>query len=200
MDNESYLKKLQLSYDSMKYFLLKDNVLYFKNNENIYSLPLTISLASLNPNLFINNPINIYRIIYILTLLKKDQINDQEKDFIIDYVKHYLVIEKDRIENKEIDENELMSLSIPIYTSYDPNYNNHPASVLIQEQLNNYANEIESGKSHGQKLVLTNPNIPKTIDDDDLYDLGKAGFGITILIVSTVILTSLYIFFFLLNK
>lgn len=201
MDNESFFKNLRLSYDSLNYFVINNNTLYYKNNDKIYSLPLTnINLSNLNPNIYLLSPNNIFRILYTLEILRKDEITDNETNYIVQYVNSYLKAEKERIENNSNNENELMCLSIPIYSSYDPELINKPASKIIQEQLNNYTDEMESGKSHGQKLVLTNPNFPVTHDETDITDLGKAGYTVTMLIVITVILTSLYIAFFILNK
>ena len=110
-----------------------------------------------------------------------------------------------RLENQTIDENEVNCLSIPIYTSYDPKYIDKPASIIINELLNNHSQEIESGKSNVQTLALRPNNIPNTIiredfEDSPLNDFGKAGFTTIILIVGAVVLTSLYIAFFIIGK
>ena len=206
MNNEVILKNLQTSYDSLKYFNIKNNILYFKDGENIYTLPLqSTNLIALSSNLFLLKPRDIYRIIFLLELLNKDSLTENDIEFIRQYTNKYLKLETMRLENQTIDENEVNCLSIPIYTSYDPKYIDKPASIIINELLNNHSQEIESGKSNVQTLALRPNNIPNTIiredfEDSPLNDFGKAGFTTIILIVGAVVLTSLYIAFFIIGK
>ncbi len=203
MDNELVLKNLQKSYDSLRCFVIKNNILYFKDDNKIYQLPLqTVNISNLNHNLFLIKPRDIYRIIYLLEILNKKEITEYDSEFIKQYTVKYLKLEKERLENAEVDENEIMCLKMPIDLAYNSIYSNNPSSLLIQNIINNYAEQIESGKSHGKKLVLEKENLPKTLDDEPntWIDLGKAGFTTTFLIVLTIILTSVYIAFFVLNK
>ena len=202
MDNEIIFRNLQNSYDSLKYFTIRNNILYFKDNDKLYSLPLQIvNISKLNPNLFLIKPRDIYRVIYLLETINKKEITEYDSEFIKQFTNKYLKLESDRLESSHINENETMCLGIPIYTSYDPMFMNNPGSKLIQDILNNHTEQIENGKSHGQKLVLTNPMFPKTEDEpNDLIEFGKAGFTATFLIILTVIITSIYITLFILNK
>lgn len=203
MDNELVLKNLQKSYDSLRCFVIKNNILYFKDDNKIYQLPLqTVNISNLNHNLFLIKPRDIYRIIYLLEILNKKEITEYDSEFIKQYTVKFLKLEKERLENAEVDENEIMCLKMPIDLAYNSIYSNNPSSLLIQNIINNYAEQIESGKSHGKKLVLEKENLPKTLDDEPntWIDLGKAGFTTTFLIVLTIILTSVYIAFFVLNK
>lgn len=206
MDNDLFFKNIQNAYDSLRYFAIKNNVLYFKDNDKIYSLPLnTVNFSNLNQNIFLIKPRDIYRIIYLLEILNKDEINEYDSEFINQYTNKFLKLETMRLENQNIDENEVACLSIPIYTSYDPKYLEKPASKIINEILNNYSQEIESGRSSVQKLTLKPKNIPETImredfEDSPLNDFRQAGFTATLLIILTVVLTSIYIAFFILNK
>lgn len=202
MDNEIIFRNLQNSYDSLKYFTIRNNILYFKDNDKLYSLPLQIvNISKLNPNLFLIKPRDIYRVIYLLETINKKEITEYDSEFIKQFTNKYLKLESDRLESSDINENEIMCLGIPIYTSYDPMFMNNPGSKLIQDILNNHTEQIENGKSHGQKLVLTNPMFPKTEDEpNDLIEFGKAGFTATFLIILTVIITSIYITLFILNK
>ena len=202
MDNEIIFRNLQNSYDSLKYFTIRNNILYFKDNDKLYSLPLQIvNISKLNPNLFLIKPRDIYRVIYLLETINKKEITEYDSEFIKQFTNKYLKLESDGLESSDINENEIMCLGIPIYTSYDPMFMNNPGSKLIQDILNNHTEQIENGKSHGQKLVLTNPMFPKTEDEpNDLIEFGKAGFTATFLIILTVIITSIYITLFILNK
>ena len=203
MDNEIIITNLKNSYDSLKYFIIKNNILYFKDNDKLYSLPLQIvNISNLNPNMFLLKPRDIYRIIFLLEVLNKKELSEYDSEFIKQYTNKYLKLENERLDNNDVDENEIMCLGIPIYTSYDPMFVNNPGSVLIQNLLNARAEQIENGKSHGQKLVLANPNFPKTEEEEPnaWIDLGKAGFTATSIIILTIILTSIYIAFFILKK
>lgn len=198
MNNEVVLKNLQNSYISLRYFAIKNNVLYFKDNDKVYSLPLNIvNLNNLNNNLFILKPRDIYRIIYLLELLNKDNITENDIEFIKQYTEKYLNLETIRIENNEINENEIFGLSIPIYTSYDEKFSSKPASKLITETINNYTEKRQSGKSQGQKLVLANPNFPNI--EDEIHEYGAAGFAKIFLIITIVIIIGIYVAFFMLN-
>ena len=206
MNNEVIFKNLQTSYDSLKYFIIKNNILYFKDDNNVYTLPLiSTNLNTINPNLYLLKPRDIYRVIFLLELLNKDILTENDIEFINQYTNKYLKLETMRLENQNVDENEVTSLSVPIYTSYDPKYINKPASKIINELLSNYSQEIENGRSSVQTLALKPKNIPDTIiredyEDSPLNDFKQAGFTAIILIISTVVLTSLYIFFFILSK
>ena len=205
MDNDTIFITLQNSYDSLKYFNVKNNILYFKDNEHIYNLPLNIvNLYTLNNNLFLLKPRDIYRIIYLLELLEKENITENDIEFIKQYTEKYIKLEQSRIEkdnNHDIDENEVSSFSIPIYTSYDPRFANKPTSKIIDELLYKHTKQIEEGTSKGQKLVRINPNFPKEDEQNNyLSDFGKAGFTTLLLIIGTVIITSLYIAYYVIGN
>lgn len=206
MNNEVILRNLQVSYDSLKYFIIKNNILYFKDDNNIYSLPLiNTNLSLLNTNLYLLKPRDIYRVIFLLELLNKDTLTDNDIEFIRQYTNKYIKLETMRLENQNVNENEATCLSIPIFTSYDSKYLDKPASIIINELLNTHSQEIESGKSNVQTLTLKPKKIPDTIiredyEDSPLNDFKQAGFTTIILIISTVVLTSLYIAFFIINK
>lgn len=201
MSNELFFKNIQNNYESLKYFIVKDNMLYFKDNDNkMYSLPLTFNLAEVNNNLFLLKPRDIYRVLYLLELLSHNELNNNDAEFIKQYTEKYIKLEQERLENNSVSELETLCLGIPIYESYNPIYMEKPASILMQNILNNQTEKIENGKSHGKKLVLVNPNFPKVENDENsLEDLGKAGFTAIMLVVLTVILTSLYIAFFIIK-
>jgi hypothetical protein len=199
MTNELYLNQIKPTYESLQNFQIHNNTLYFKD-DTTYVLPLqTVKLYELNNNLFLLKPRNIYRIIYLLELFPKPELTDGDVKFIEAYVQRYLENEDRRLKGEEVDETELFQLGIPIYKSYDPIYIESKTSQVIQNVINNHSSSME--QSRGPKLVLANPTFKGTTDEDNyLANLEKAGFTTIFLIAAAIILTSLYIAFFVFSK
>ncbi len=201
MNNKEYLEMAKNRYGSLKYFTIEGNVLFLNN----FKIPLiNVQLSSLNPSLFELNPTEIFQIIYMLELLYKPVINEEEKKFIFNYVTAYLKLNDAALEGQNVNNNELWCLSIPIYKSYDSELIQNGGSMAIQEQMNNHNNEIETGRGNHMALVLTNPNLPNGSyplnTNDSIEDLTRAGFTTIILIAGAVALTCLYIAFFIFNS
>ena len=155
MNNELFLIQMANQFDSLKYFKIENNTLILNFN-GLYKIPFTnVSFANLNPNLFLLNPNEIFHILYMLELLPKNSLNDNEKNFINSYVNRYLSLNDLALENKEIDTNLVWCLSIPIYTSYDPENLDKESSKLIQDIVNNHSELVANSKGNHQKLVLT---------------------------------------------
>ena len=199
MDNETFLNNMKYQYDSLKAFVIKNGNLLLKDNNNIYMIPLNINLSSLNNNIYLLNPRDIYRIIYMIELLSKEKITDDDVNFVNEYVGKYLNLEKKKNANLEVDENEVNSLGIPIYLSDDPKYENSSTSNIIRKILLDDLKEEQSGKTNTPRLVLTSPHFQGSIEEDNLANFEKAGFTTIILIVSAIVATCLYIAFFILT-
>lgn len=206
MNNDVVFKSLQQSYDSLRVFDVINNILYFNYNGATYQLPLNIvSLSSLNPDIFLLKPEDIYRIIYLLELLPKDNLTPSDEEFITQYTEKYLKLEQGRIEEREndkgLDDKDILCLSIPINVAYDPRFVDKRASKIIDEILYRHTEEIESGNFKGQKLVRINPNVPREYSlGDEVSDFGKAGFTTILIILSSVLFTGLYIAYFMIGK
>ena len=200
MNNEIFINSNKNLYESLEYFQIENNILNFNDNGKIYRFPIyNINLSILNPNLYLLKPRDIFRVIYLLELLYKDNISEYDYNFIEQYVNKYLNLEDKRLEGQEIDNNEVECLGIPIYTSYEPSFIDKPTSISIQTLINSHSEKIENSQSKGQRLVLINPEFGKFSEDDnqnDFVELGKAGFTSIMLILVTVILTVLYIVYF----
>ena len=90
MNNEMFLKQYQNLYESLRYFSIKENVLIL-NHEGTYTLPLiNVSLANINPNLFILKPNEIFHVIRALELLYKQELTENDMIFLKNYVKAVL--------------------------------------------------------------------------------------------------------------
>ena len=193
MSNEVILKNLQNIYNNLKYFKIENNILIL-NYQNIYSTPLNyLNLNNINPDIYLINPLEIFQVITLLELLYHPTLNDNEKNFINDYMHKYLLLNEDILNNNSDDIFRFNILNIPIYTCYDEIFINNEASILIQNLINNYQNSSLSNK--GSKLALINPLYGHFSNDDD-YNNGFIGI---ILIFITCILTVLYITYFVIK-
>ena len=199
MDNEEYLKLLQNSYDSLKDFSINDNRLILHLDKE-YKIHLTYTkLSDLDPDLFLLKPKDILHIIYMLELLPKNNLNDNEIKFINDYTKYYLEMSTLSLDNNQIDQKLVWGFDIPIYSSYDPNYIHTPCSKIIQELLNKHIDEIENNFSNTPRLVLTNPNFKIEQEFDPVESFEKAGFTTLFLIAGAIISTCIYIIYFIVH-
>ncbi len=201
MNNKEFLNTYKSLYDSLKYFYIENNTLKL-NYDYTYSLPLdNINLANLNSNVYLLNPKEIYSILYAISLLPKNSLTNEEVNFITQYAKRYLRLNDLALEeNENVDKNLVWCLSIPIYTSYDPNFIELPTSKIIQDMFNNHSNDLENGKGKQMRLVLKNPNVEITENEDNTNYFEKAGFTTIILVVAAIVISTLYITLFILNN
>ena len=89
-------------------------------------------------------------------------------------------------------------IELPIEMASLDLYKNNEGSTIINDMIENHLKDVRSGRSNAQKLVLTNSAFPKTIDDDNkLEEFGHAGFTTIFIVIATVLLTSLYIAYFI---
>jgi len=207
MENEKFLKEVQNMYDSLNHFELNNNILILKDKEQTYSITLNnIELTNLNPSIYLLKPIEIFHTLYMLEILPKTEITENEINFINSYVSKYLEwndkaleLNNNGIQNEELDSlnNALNGLKIPIYLAYDPKHETKPAALLIQDIINNHMQEIEQGRGKQLKLVRMNTNdIP---EDEIGFDIAQAGFSTLILIASAITATCMYIAYFILG-
>lgn len=194
MNNEIFINEMKNYYESLQYFNLENNYLVL-NYEGIFKIPfVNVTLSSLNPNLFSLDPKEIFHILYMLELLPKDTLNNNEVEFINGYVSRYLKINDLALENDGMDSNLAWGLSIPIYTSYDPLYLNKPGSKIIEDSLNSHTENLSEGRGNHQKLVLLkNDNFSTISEDEPITNLAQAGFTTLVLIFIAVAATVLYI-------
>jgi hypothetical protein len=202
MDNELYLNGIKHNYDSLQSFYIKNNVLIFKDKETYY-LPLRfVNLYKLNTRIFLLKPRDIYRVIFLLELIFKKELTDNDKRFINAYVERYLKYEENRLANGEENEIDIVSLGIPINLAYDPLFINNPTSQIIQSIINIHDNNRENGRSNNPKLVLTNPQFAPIVEKNPVEEIesyAKAGFTTFLLIGGTIIATCLYLAYFFLK-
>ena len=136
----------------------------------------------------------------MLELLPKSNLTDKEILFIETYTNKYLKLNDTAIENNNIDNNLVWCFSIPIYSSYDPNYINSETSSIIQKIINEHSNNIENSKSNHPRLVLTNPQFQVIKEEDNLANIEKAGFTTIFIIAGAIISTCIYIIYFISNQ
>ena len=61
------------------------------------------------------------------------------------YANKYLKLNDLAIENNGVDGNLVWCFSIPIYSSYDPEFLNNPCSSIIQKIINSHSENLENG-------------------------------------------------------
>jgi len=202
MDNKIFLEELKNTYESLRYFNIIDNYLILKLDKEYKTPIIHTNLKNLNINLFLLHPTEIFQIIYMLELLYKNALSDFEINFIKDYTKKYLLIEdNNKSENNNINLNRLWCLGLPINLAYDIEFINMPCAKCIIAELNNHTNEIESGRGNYPTLTLKkgeNPNF-EIEEQNDMYNLEKAGFTTLFLITSTIVATLVYIAYFIIG-
>ena len=206
MDNKEFIFQMQNQYESLKHFSIKDNNLIL-NKDGIYSIPLnSVVFANLNPNLFLLDAKEIFHIIRMLELLPKKELNYNEMAFINQYVNRYIKLNDMALTESNIDNNLIIGLNIPIYLSYDTEYEFNPCSIMIQKILVKHSEEIEkmegNSKDSQKRLVLTpnNPNFIQIYEEDKIHNFEKAGFVSLLLITSTIAATCVYIAYFILGR
>ena len=197
MSNELYFHSIKDNYENLKSFSINKNTLYFKDNKTFMLILSHLTLANINPKLFLLEPREIYRVLYLLELLPHKDINENDKKFINEYVKKYLESEEKKLSNEEIEHYLVDSLGMPIYYSDDPALANTPTSLEIHKILDEHRKEIEGGKNMGPKLVLTNSNFDLIPEETPIIDATKAGFATILLIAGTVVATCIYIAIFI---
>ena len=201
--NEEYLKNLQKSFPSLKYFNMENNSLILNYN-GYYKIPLNhTNLSLINPNIFYLEPTEIFQVIYVLELLYKDTLNESEIKFINDYTENYLKYNDLALIGNNEASIKTWGLGIPVYTSYDEEFINKPASLLIHQNLVTHDNDTVNGKGKGPRLVRTNESLVNFISEEEeenpLVDYSKAGFAAVILIISAILITTIFITTFVLG-
>ena len=105
MNNDEALKILQKKYESLKYFKVNGSMLTLEYN-GYFKIPLNhVNLASINPNLFYLNPLEILNAIYVLELLYYQELSVNEVNFITDFVNYYLKLKDMYIGSEKANDN-----------------------------------------------------------------------------------------------
>lgn len=203
MDNKTYFDNLRLQYESLKKMQLDNNVLSFKSNNGNYFVKLKIELTKLSPSIFVLSPEQILNTLYIYQLFYNENINEIENKLIEQYISSYndYAILKNK-NPEQFDDNILFALSIPIYSAYNEEFINTPASKVIQEHYNKLNTQIESefnsSKDLTRKLKLGDlPSTEAYLDYEEfsnkLINIQNAGFTTIFLIAFTVVTTIVYL-------
>lgn len=200
MENKIFLEQMKLYYDSLKYFDIQDNFLILQLNKT-FRIPLRcVNLSTLDKNIFMLSPVEIFQIIYVSELLYKENLGESEKDFIINYTKKYLELSDNVKTNQNNDLNKLWCLEIPINVAYKDEFFELPGSKIIISEIDRHLEEINSGLGKSPKLVLKkgdNPNFELEESIDQVRNFEKAGFTTLFLITSAVAATCMYIAYFI---
>ncbi len=203
MNNELFLKNYKDIYNSLNYFTYQDNFLIFHINEGI-KIPLThVNLVDYaNSTLYYLSPNEIFQVIYMLEILYLSNLTEGKINYIKDYTKKYLDL-YDKVSNNETDDElRYEAISIPINLSYNDEFNNMSASMIIKEMINNHLENTEKSRGNGKALVLSkhdNPNFEMVYEENPIETVTKAGFTTIILIATTITLTCLYLAYFVIN-
>lgn len=202
MNNSIYLNKLKSFYNSLQYFDIKDNYLIFTNNKT-FILPLIhTDLSQINPDIFLAEPNEIFHFLQVNELLYKNALNEKEINYLHEFTNRYLKIKKDSNEGKDINNITLWCLELLFSKISQEEFINKPASIEISNIIDKDNKELESGLGTSVKLVLTkngNENFELEEEFDSLKSLEKAGFTTLFLIIITIILTCLFIAYFIIN-
>lgn len=200
MDNSVYLNQIKPFYDSLKYFDIKNNYLILYANQT-FILPLIhTNLSTINKDIFLSHPNEIFHFLQMHELLHKKELTDKELKYIKDFVNKYLQLKNNNNEGIEINNTTLWCLELLISTSFEEKFINNPASKEIISLIDSNNKELESGLGTGVKLVLSkngNQNFELEEDFDNIKNFEKAGFTTLFLVIITVILTCLFIAFFI---
>lgn len=203
MTNEEYLSLMKKQYDSLANFYIKNNILFLKTPSMTYQLPLSIPLNAIHPNVFNTNEINIINILYIYQLLYKPNLTEIEINAVNSYTNNYLNLEQKKIAGETISDEDIFSLSIPIFTSYDESLVNSPAAVLIKQSFNKFNEAIEKANGTGNNKQLTRtlkladmPDTEQFLEykefSDKIKTLQNAGFT-TIFLIAFAVFSTLII-------
>jgi len=203
MNNIDFIFENQNQYDSLKFLSIKDNKLIL-NKDGIFMIPFSnVQLTNLNPNIFLLDPKELFHTLYMLELLPKNDINQNEEIFIKSYTERYLKLNDRALQESDINQDFVTYIGTPITLSYDPLYENLPCSKIIKNILDTHNNELENGRSNQKKLILIpnqNPNFIQELPEDNIRNFEKAGFSTLLLIGSAVALTCIYIAYFIIGR
>lgn len=206
MDNKVYLNQLKTFYDALKPFDIQNNylILYVPNLQKNFILPLNhTDLTSIPKEIFLSSPSEIFHFLQMHELLYKTELTEKEINYIKDFTNKYLELKNNNNDGKMINDTTLWCLELLISKSYEEKFINNPASKLVISIIDNFNKELESGLGIGVKLVLTktgNQNFNLEEDIDTIKTFEKAGFTTLLLVIITVVLTCMFIAFFIIGN
>lgn len=202
MENKVFLEQMKLYYDSLKYFTIEDSYLILRLNKD-FKMPLRhIHLSTLDQNIFMLSPTEIFQLFYVNELLYKEVLSESEIDFITSYTKKYLELSDNLKNNEDNNINKLWCLEMPINYAYKNEFLELPASKLIISEIDKHMEEMNSGLGKSPRLVLikgNNPNFDIEEEIDQIKTFEKAGFTTIFLIISAIISTCIYIAYFIIG-
>jgi len=204
MNNAEFLNQAKSRYNSLVFFEIKDNFLILKTDK-IYMIPLYHTyLENLNEEIYELHPTEIFQIIYMLELIYKEKLTEQETNFINKYTQKYLKLINDLTNDQEVNTTRLWCLEMPINNAYKEEFQEKPAINIITTAIDQRTNELNGSSkgNSGPKLVLEkNPNFDILPSEEIITptDIAKAGFSTFLIIIVTVVLTLLFIVFFIIK-
>ena len=203
MNNSVFLNQIKPHYESLKYFEIKNNYLILYTNKT-FILPLIhTNLSTINKDVFLASPSEIFHFLQMYELLYKTELNDSEKEYIKSFTNKYLYLKNNNNNGNEINNITLWCLELLISTSFNESFINNPASQEIINIIDDFNQKLESGLGTGMKLVLTkngNQNFDIEEEYDNIKNFEKAGFTTIFIIVFTIIITCIFIAIFVMNK
>lgn len=203
MNNNVFFKQIKPFYESLKYFELKNNYLILYANQT-FILPLIhTNLSTINKDIFLAEPSEIFHFLQMHELLFKMDLTEKEKEYIKNFTNKYLYLKNNNNNGLEVNNITLWCLELIISTSFTEELINNPASQEIISIIDNFSKEFESGLGNGMRLVLTkngNQNFEIEEEIDNIKNFEKAGFTTLFLIIFTIIITCIFIAFFIMNN
>lgn len=203
MNNNGYLNQIKQYYNSLKYFNIENNYLILTLDKQ-YIIPLiNTKLWEINQDIFLSPPNEIFHFLQMNELLYKDELTENELNYIKNFTNKYLLLKRNNNEGKDINNITLWCLELIIGKSFDDEFINKPASKEILTIINNDNKDLESGLNTGIKLVLSkngNHNFEMEEEIDNFKNFEKAGFTTIILIALTVTLTCIYFASFIMQQ
>lgn len=203
MDNNVYLNQIKPLYESLKYFDIKNNCLILSAKQTFIIPLLHTNLSTINKDVFLSSPSEIFHFIQMNELLYKNELTEKELNYIRDFTNRYLKLKNDYSEGLEINNNTLWCFELLISKSFEESFINNPASKEICSVIDNSNKQLESGLGTSMRLVLVkdgNNNFETVEEINNIKNFEKAGFTTLFLIASSVILTCLFIAFFIIGN
>ena len=202
MNNEVYFKQIKPFYNSLKYFDVKNNYLILHTTQDFILPLIKTNLELINKDIFLAQPNEIFHFFQMHELLYKQELTEKEIAYISDFTNKYLQLKNNNNEGKDINNITLWCIELLISIAFRDEFINNPASQKIISLIDNFNKELESGLNTSVKLVLTkngNQNFLIEEEIDNIKNFEKAGFTTLFIVIITVVLTCLFLAFFIMK-
>ena len=202
MNNEVYFKQIKPFYNSLKYFDVKNNYLILHTTKDFVLPLIKTNLELINKDIFLAQPNEIFHFFQMHELLYKQELTEKEIAYISDFTNKYLQLKNNNNEGKDINNITLWCIELLISIAFRDEFINNPASQKIISLIDNFNKELESGLNTSVKLVLTkngNQNFLIEEEIDNIKNFEKAGFTTLFIVIITVVLTCLFLAFFIMK-